>query len=405
MKLMKYQIFLESNSNKHTYYIPSYEECREMCDANGNLIFYETKHSVGGYNVSIFNYRLASYNNFVTPIETKPEVKAFEMRGLSFVFNKDGSLFKRYLLLDKFFNMDQTPCSLYSIVKDFKIKNVYVKEDGSVASFIMLPNGRVVAKSKASFDSDQAKEIQKIYDSNKKLQKFVTWCLNNEINPVFEYVSPRNRIVIPYKYTDLVLLRVRDNNTGEYLDINEYLDHLNGITLAVPENDKSLDGLIELKSIVKDIEGWVVQFENGKMVKVKGDHYCSLHGLLTDSLNRENDIIELILDEKIDDVLAQIPEDDLRRQDIDAISKIISNEMIFMSNKTDELLLKYKGDKKAFAIANIKDPFFNFAIGVVNGKDKSEMIKLEIKKHTKHLMDARKWLDERGYKKVDIPRI
>lgn len=405
MKLMKYQIFLESNSNKHTYYIPSYEECREMCDANGNLIFYETKHSVDGYNVSIFNYRLASYNNFVTPIETKPEVKAFEMRGLSFVFNKDGSLFKRYLLLDKFFNMDQTPCSLYSIVKDFKIKNVYVKEDGSVASFIMLPNGRVVAKSKASFDSDQAKEIQKIYDSNKKLQKFVTWCLNNEINPVFEYVSPRNRIVIPYKYTDLVLLRVRDNNTGEYLDINEYLDHLNGITLAVPENDKSLDGLIELKSIVKDIEGWVVQFENGKMVKVKGDHYCSLHGLLTDSLNRENDIIELILDEKIDDVLAQIPEDDLRRQDIDAISKIISDEMIFMSNKTDELLLKYKGDRKAFAITNIKDPFFNFAIGVVNGKDKSEMIKLEIKKHTKHLMDARKWLDGRGYKKVDIPRI
>lgn len=405
MKLMKYQIFLESNSNKHTYYIPSYEECREMCDSNGNLIFYETKHMVDGYSVSIFNYRLASYNNFVTPIETKPQVKAFEMRGLSFVFNKDGSLFKRYLLLDKFFNMDQTPCSLYSIVKDFKIKNVYVKEDGSVASFIMLPDGKVVAKSKASFDSDQAKEIQKIYDSNKKLQKFVTWCLNNDINPVFEYVSPRNRIVIPYKYTDLVLLRVRDNNTGEYLDINEYLDHLNGITLAVPENDKSLDGLIELKSIVKDIEGWVVQFENGKMVKVKGDHYCSLHGLLTDSLNRENDIIELILDEKIDDVLAQIPEDDLRRQDIDLISKIISDEMINMSNKTDELLLKYKGDRKEFAIANIKDPYFNFAIGVVNGKDKSEMIKLEIKKHTKHLMDARKWLDDRGYKKVDIPRI
>ena len=405
MKLMKYQIFLESNSNKHTYYIPSYEECREMCDNNDNLIFYESKHVLDGYDISIFNYRLASYNNFVSPIETKPQVKAFEMRGLSFVFNKDSSLFKRYLLLDKFFNMDQTPCSLYSIIKDFKIKNVYVKEDGSVASFIMLPNGKVVAKSKASFDSDQAKEIQKIYDSNKKLQKFVTWCLNNDINPVFEYVSPRNRIVIPYKYTDLVLLRVRDNNTGEYLDINEYIDHLNGITLAVPENDKSLDGLIELKSVVKDIEGWVIQFENGKMIKVKGDHYCSLHGLLTDSLNRENDIIELILDEKIDDVLAQIPEDDLRRQDIDAISKIISDEMISMSNKTDELLLKYKGDRKTFAIANIKDPYFNFAIGVVNGKDKSEMIKLEIKKHTKHLMDARKWLDDKGYKKVDIPRI
>ena len=141
------------------------------------------------------------------------------------------------------------------------------------------------------------------------------------------------------------------------------------------------------------------------MIKVKGDHYCSLHGLLTDSLNRENDIIELILDEKIDDVLAQIPEDDLRRQDIDAISKIISDEMISMSNKTDELLLKYKGDRKTFALENRKNPYFNFAIGVVNGKDKSEMIKFDIQKNTKHLMDARKWLDDKGYKKVDIPRI
>jgi hypothetical protein len=77
------------------------------------------------------------------------------MRGITYVFNTDGS-FNRHILLDKFFNLNQVASSVYSVVKDFKIKSIYNKEDGSVASFVKLPNGKVLGKSKMSFESDQA---------------------------------------------------------------------------------------------------------------------------------------------------------------------------------------------------------------------------------------------------------
>ena len=132
------------NLNTHSYFLPTYEECRQICDANENFLFYESRTEIDGFLISIFNYRLAQSNNFNQPIPGNSKIKAHELRGLTFVFNKDGSLYKRFLLLDKFWNMNQTECSMYSVVKDYKIKNIYNKEDGSVASFIQLPSASVL---------------------------------------------------------------------------------------------------------------------------------------------------------------------------------------------------------------------------------------------------------------------
>lgn len=385
-----YSSFLENVIN-HSYFIPSYDECRLICDAQDNFIFYESKHFIDGYNVSIFNYRLAMYSHFNSPIPDS-NIKAFEMRGLTFVFNKDGSLYKRYLLLDKFFNIDQTPCSMYSVVKDFKIKNIYNKEDGSIASFIKLPNGKVVGKSKASFESDQAIAIQKIYDEDNNIQKFVNWSLDNGIDPIFEYVSPKNRIVLPYSNTSLVLLRLRNNVTGEYLDINDYSDRYDGISVASSHGDHTLDDLINLKKIEIDKEGWVIQFENGKMAKVKTDWYIDRHRLYTEDLNRENTLISMILKETIDDVISQI-DDDVKKKEVEDISDKINKYIKHTSDKVDDLLLDYDGSKKDFAIKYHKNKLFSIAIGVVNGRDKIDIIKDRILSDTKNLMDARKWLD------------
>ena len=103
MKLFRYIDFINENVVQKNYHLPSYEEAVELCQYPESP-FYETKTEVDGFPVSIFNYRLAQYSDFNTPIESKPELTGFEMRGLTFVFNQDGSLYKRYLLLDKFFN-------------------------------------------------------------------------------------------------------------------------------------------------------------------------------------------------------------------------------------------------------------------------------------------------------------
>jgi RNA ligase len=296
---------------------------------------------------------------------------------------------------------------MYSIVKDYKIKSIYNKEDGSIASFVKLPNGRVLARSKTSFISDQAIEIQKIYDKWPNVREFVNFCLDRDIVPVFEYVSPTNRIVLPYANTDLILLRMRDNKTGEYLDITDYTDKLDGITVAPSENH-SLEELIELKDVVDGKEGWIVQFENGKMVKIKTKWYCDLHGLYTQDLNRENTLISLIIDEKIDDIIAQLGEESNKREEVDVLVDVINKYIQDYTVEVDKLLSDWDATtgtefykKKHFALKWSKNKYFPVAIGVINGKDKLSLIKDKIKNDTKNLMAARKWLSDRGWVKPE----
>ena len=218
---------------------------------------------IDGYPISLFNYRLAQYRDFVTPLENRPEVKAYEMRGLTFVFNQDGTLFKRFLLLEKFFNLNQVPESMYSIVKDYKIKFVNNKEDGSIASFIQLPNGKILGKSKMGFDNEQVNGINRIFRGRTDVNQFVKWCMENNITAIFEYVSPANRIVLRYLEEDLILLRMRDNLTGKHLNIKDYLDKIGTIRIAPFEDEsKDLDTLIEVTAHQVDKEGVIVQAED-----------------------------------------------------------------------------------------------------------------------------------------------
>lgn len=389
---MNYIDFMNENFNQSLdYYLPTYEICRMICDAHDNFIFYESKHNVDGFDVSIFNYRLATFGNFEQPIEGRSDIKAYEMRGITFVWNKDGTLYNRYLLLDKFFNLNQTPDSMYSVVGEYKIKNVYNKEDGSVASFVRLPNGRVLGRSKTSFQSDQAIEIQKIYDTDPNIKKFVDFCLDSDIVPIFEYVSPTNRIVVPYANTQLILLRMRDNKTGVYLDIDDYSDHLDGVSVAESE-ETTLDELINLKSIQKDKEGWIVQFENGKMVKLKTDWYVERHRLFTEDLNRENTLIALILDDTIDDVIAQLDEP-TKKIEIEKVIDVVNSEIKRYSLMVKEILNDYKGDRKEFALKYNKHKMFSIAMGVINGGDLIDLVKRRIKIDTRSLMNARSWMN------------
>lgn len=413
-------ILEHSTFTTHGYYLPSYQECREICDAHDNFLFYETKHNVDGYDISIFNYRLAHFDQFENPIVEK-DIKAYELRGLTFVWNKDGSLYKRFLLLDKFFNVEQTPCSAYSVLKTYKIKNIFNKEDGSIASFVRLPNGKAIGKSKASFESDQAIAIQKIYDEDERIKEYVDFCLSQDIIPIFEYVSPKNRIVLPYANTELILLRLRDNNTGEYIDVDDHKTHLDGITVAESYDDLGLDDLIELAKVEEDKEGWIVQFENGKMAKIKTGWYCDRHKLFTDELNRENIVIKMILDETIDDAIAQLNSDNRSNlavngegdnvdevvSGINHIINIVNFKMSQMMNDVEELVSNYDGDykvevekeeinfyaRKHFALKFKKDKYFALAMSIINGKkDILEVIKEYIGIKTKNLEMARKWL-------------
>ena len=69
-----------------------------------------------------FNYFLCEYNWFVKPLENEPRIHGRDMRGVTFVFNEDGTLYKRFLMLEKFFNINQVAETQYNLVKEKKIK-------------------------------------------------------------------------------------------------------------------------------------------------------------------------------------------------------------------------------------------------------------------------------------------
>ena len=377
MKLFRYTEFINESATQNA--IPTYEQALELCSGE-DVPFYESKMVVDGFNVSVFNYRLAQYKDFANPIPDKPELKGYEMRGLTFVFNEDGSLFNRYVLLEKFFNLNQVPDSLYSVVKNYKIKFVNNKEDGSIASFVKLPNGKVIGKSKMGFDNDQADGINRVYKTNKEIKSLVDWALDNNIVPVFEYVAPNNRIVLRYPSEELILLRLRDNVTGKHIDIRDHLDKVGSIRVAPFEDEiKDLDHLIELNATQVDKEGSIVTCEDemGRdfFFKIKTPWYMSLHGLLTDDLYREHIIIGYILDDKIDDILGQIPEDE--KEAHIRINKIIDIVKKSISDKVSEI----EKDYRQYVSMNIskKDyPNFGFVMNMVKADDLKKMSKEEI---------------------------
>lgn len=404
-RLHKYIDFIKENKSeliRHS--IPTYEDCLEMCSREDSP-FYESKMVVDGYNVSVFNYRLAQYKDFVTPLESRPELKAYEMRGLTFVFNEDGSVFDRFILLEKFFNLNQVPESMYSIVKNYKIKYVNNKEDGSIASFIKLPNGKAVGKSKMGFDNDQANGINKIYKTNEDIKNFVNWCLDNDIVPIFEYVAPHNRIVLKYPKEELILLRLRDNKTGKHIDIKEHFDKLGSIKIAPFEDDfRDLDHLIELTATKTDKEGSIVtaEDEHGRdfFFKLKTPWYCERHGLLTEDLYREHIIIGYILDDKIDDILGQIPEDE--KEAHERINKIISivkkalSDKVLDIEKSYQVFVEMGKDRKEYALKwRTKDKNFGYVMAMAKGIEPYELAKDWVREQTKRLHIAREWLQKK----------
>jgi T4 RnlA family RNA ligase len=360
--------------------IPSYEKCLEICQSTNNTIFYEQKYVIDGFQVSVFNYRLATFVDFST-------WNGFELRGLTFVFNLDGSLYKSYPLLEKFFNLNENESTLFETVKDLKIKSVREKADGSIINFIKLPNGKILAKSKTSFESDQAKIAQELFESNKNINSSVKHFLENDVTPIFELISPRNRIVVNYNSTELILIGLR-NQSGEYID-------LGGSNLTTCQTyNYNLNEMLELRTKLENTEGWIVEFESGIKIKIKTEWYINLHHILTDYSKREDYLIEMILEEKLDDIISNIEVGSEAYQFIKNIEKITNKKFRNIQMECVNLISTHNGSDKDFAVENLKKTYFPLAVKILKGYDKVEVVKDWIKRKTYRLNEARKWLSE-----------
>ena len=378
------------------FFIPSYDEAVVICQRNP--VFYETKHKVNGYDVSVFNYRLATYDDFRSE-------NAFEMRGLTFVFNADGTVYKRFLGLHKFFNVNETEITQAHDIKDYEVINVSNKLDGSMITFIELPDGEIVAKTKNAFDADQATRAMKMFSDDEVLKTFIREQFDKGHCVFFEYTSPLNRIVIKYSVSSLSLIKIRDGLTGEYL-FGESVPE----GLKVAENETfeftALDDLMKAYETLENKEGSVITFRkpDGEqlLVKVKTADYFAKHHIMTEFIYQENVIVEMILNETIDDMLSLIEDAETRERINDLIKitqKKFREEVERAQNFVDIYLEDPTVPAKDLYAKYRKCPGFADALYVINrlreGDEPNtleEIIKKRLLKQTYRLMEARAWL-------------
>jgi len=355
-------------------YLITYEDAIEIAKRYNNNNFWEIQFLKNGYKLSSFNYFICGWDDFEKPLPQKPDINAFDMRGVTFVFNKDGSVWKRFLMLPKFFNINQVESTQYGNIKNKKIKNISIKEDGSLVAFMMLPDGKLFAKTIGSFASEQAESAyQYLYKWEEKVE-FVKMVLNAGYTPLFEYVSGPNRIVLKYSEEDLRFLGLRDNFTGEWMPSSEMLS----VPFNIPSSENSncsLDELIEKAKTEDNKEGWVVMFEDGQMVKIKTAWYFNLHGLRTMNVFREDFIIESYLKETLDDIMSQLnPEEDkdafsFMNTVMGAINSYIKHIDQCTYKLKEKFEKEYNSEWHYFAKFCNKEPYFGLARSLIETPD------------------------------------
>lgn len=330
------------------FQLPTFKQAMEMVQTNE--VFLHKVEEVDGFKAHIFNYRLANYQDFQTE-------GALEMRGLTFIEYIDGTdascptEYERFIHLHKFFNYGER--GGFEGIEDSPIKSVQVKEDGSMIVPILW-NGKIYCKTRGTFHSEQAQIANEIIAKNKQLEWFIRFCYGSVMIPIFEFVSPFNQIVLLYEKAELRLLQVRDMQTGRYFDISQLPDPGVKIREERYEGGNYIEGWLQKAETVTEMEGWVIEFENGHMVKIKTQWYVALHHLLTENLTRENEIISWVLNETLDDVLGQVPDTDLRKDYALDIAKLLRYIVSRWVDEIEGIMITLhpnkKNSRKDFAI-------------------------------------------------------
>ena len=254
-----------------------------------------------GYTV--VNYVVAMADTFdMTGTDDLGGAIRRECRGL--IFDRDGNLMSRPF--HKFFNVNEREETQTHAVDMSQPHVIMEKMDGSMIRPILVDGYlRLATKMGVTEVAMQAETWLAARDPALKLWMVVM--MGQGITPIFEWVSPFNQIVLAYETADLVLLALRNNLTGEYLDVGDPKD--NKLWTVVPQYGSVVGNLgdyISRQRGAEGREGDIIRFADGHMLKVKNDWYVRIHKTV-DRIVFDRNIVNLILNEEVDDVVPMLP--------------------------------------------------------------------------------------------------
>lgn len=299
-----------------------------------------------GYKV--VNYMVAMSDTFPEVDDEHSAIRR-ECRGI--IFDENGNLIARRL--HKFFNVNERDETLLHKIDLSQPHVILEKLDGSmITPFYVYDSIRWGTKMGLT---DVAKPVEDFVARNTDYHIMASELLETNLTPIFEWCSRSQRIVVDYPEDRLVLIAIRDNVTGKYLNYEDMKVYINSefdidVVKAYPGTAESMQHLIDDVRGQEGIEGYVIRFDDGHMVKIKGDWYVRIHKV-KDSIAREKNIIDLIVNEKIDDAKAFMLDSDRERvEDFEEkFWKGVTDSVTLYEDMFRRFQYTYK-DKKEFAI-------------------------------------------------------
>jgi RNA ligase len=254
----------------------------------------------------------------------------------------------------KFFNVNERDETQDHRVDLSRPHAILEKLDGSmIAPFLV--NGEMIWGTKMGA-TDVAKPVEEFVRTHPQYVAFANWVIEYGFTPIFEWCSRKQRIVLDYKEDQLILTGARNMSTGEYRSFKWMVDVSEGYGIPcvrawgnLQMDNKTMRSFMEYVHDLEDLEGFVVRFDDGHMLKLKCHWYLQIHKA-KEAILQDRNIVELILDEKLDDVKAHLPAEDRDRltqfeHDINIRIGIVAGEII-------DILSDVYGrvDRKTFAI-------------------------------------------------------
>ena len=350
----------------NTYQKNLFENLTRLVD--NNEAFFFTEAAMDGTIYRIFNYRLASYTDFLEP-------GALECRGVTFEMDADGNAVRLASLTPmKFFNLYENPFTMDLDLST--IVEISDKADGSMIS-TYLHNGVLRVKTKGSLTSDQAiaADAWLRLDENVLFRAELLRAELLECTVIMEWCAPDNRIVLPYMEPHLKVLAVRNRKTGAYIDFYEidcehFPEILERWTTLITVDDP--EAYINSVDDMTGVEGVVFKLASGQFVKKKCTWYLALHHT-KDSINTPRRLYEAVLEEATDDMRSLFHDDPLAIKLIGEMEEFVEVRYNHLVDTVERFYERNKDlDRKDYAIlgtAELEKMQFGLAMNKYLGKD------------------------------------
>ena len=342
--------------------------------------FYLIEHEgpYDGATYHVFTYRLGSYSDFLMP-------DALECRGHMFRVGENGTELVS-LPFPKFFNRGENPFTMDLDFSDGNVDYIAYKEDGSLITTYLDANGALRLKSKTSLTSSMAVDSMELLPLRWNADALELWDICSRLEQkgytvIMEYVSPKNRIVLPYDNCNLVVLGVRNRETMEMLSYDQMRSEeffnigsyaAENILDSIRAQGQSTTEFVDNISSMKGIEGYVIRLKDGTMVKCKTDEYVSLHHA-KDSVTAPRRLMEVVLQEASDDLRQMFTDDAQALAEIDNMERFVVDLVNHLVKPVDRFYTENKHlERKDYAIKGqqeLRKDQFTIAMARYIGKD------------------------------------